>query len=162
MLNKVIIMGRLTADVELKQTTSGISTCQFTVAVERNFAAQGQDRQTDFINVVVWRQTAEFVSKYFHKGSMICVEGTLRTRTYDDKRYPDVRHYVTEVQADQVYFTGEKAGSGVSQGNNQQRTYNPQPYQAQSAFDDINSGGVSIGDAAEFEDVIGSSDDVPF
>ena len=97
MLNKVILMGRLTADPELRQTPSGVSTCQITVACDRNFVSQGQERQADFITVVAWRQTAEFISRYFSKGKMIIVEGSLRTRTYDDKRYPDVRHYVTEV-----------------------------------------------------------------
>ena len=115
MLNKVIIMGRLTADPELKQTPSGVNTCQITVAVNRNYAAQGQERQTDFINVVAWRQTAEFISKYFSKGKMIIVEGSLRTRTYDDKRYPDVKHYVTEVYADNVSFGESKSAQNNSQ-----------------------------------------------
>ena len=115
MLNKVILMGRLTADPELRQTPSGVSTCQITVAVDRRYAAQGQERQADFINVVAWRQTAEFISKYFSKGKMIIVEGSLRTRTYDDKRYPDVKHYVTEVYADNVSFGESKSVQNNSQ-----------------------------------------------
>ena len=115
MLNKVILMGRLTADPELKQTPNGVSTCQITVAVNRNYAAQGQERQADFINVVAWRQTAEFISKYFSKGKMIIVEGSLRTRNYDDKRYPDVKHYVTEVYADNVSFGETKSAQNNSQ-----------------------------------------------
>ncbi len=109
LINMVILMGRLTADPELKQTPSGVSTCQITVAVNRNYAAQGQERQTDFITVVAWRATAEFISRYFSKGKMIIVEGSLRTRTYDDKRYPDVKHYVTEVYADNVNFGETKS-----------------------------------------------------
>lgn len=115
MLNKVILMGRVTADPELRQTQNGVNTCQITVAVNRNYAAQGQERQADFISVVAWRQTAEFISKYFSKGKMIIVEGSLRTRTYDDKRYPDVKHYVTEVYADNVSFGESKSAQNNSQ-----------------------------------------------
>lgn len=115
MLNKVILMGRLTADPELRQTPNGVNTCQITVAVNRNYVAQGQERQADFISVVAWRQTAEFISKYFSKGKMIIVEGSLRTRAYDDKRYPDVKHYVTEVYADNVSFGESKSAQNNSQ-----------------------------------------------
>ena len=115
MLNRIIIMGRLTADPELRQTSNGVNTCQITVAVNRNYVAQGQERQADFINVVAWRSTAEFISRYFSKGKMIIVEGSLRTRTYDDKRYPDVKHYVTEVYADNVSFGETKSAQNNSQ-----------------------------------------------
>ena len=117
-INKVILMGRLTSDPELRQTPNGVSTCQFTVAVTRGYTSQNGERQSDFINVVAWRQTAEFVCRYFNKGRLILVEGELRTRTYDDKRYPDVRHYVTEVFADNVSFgeTKGSAGGGYQQG----------------------------------------------
>lgn len=170
MLNKVIIMGRLTADPELRQTPNGVSTCQFTVAVDRNYTPQGGERQSDFITVVAWRQTAEFVSRYFAKGRMICVEGNLRTRTYDDKRYPDVRHYVTEVYADSVYFTGEKAQQGggnyAPQQFAQPQQYS-QPAPAQSAPQyapqpsQQNAPSVSFGDLGDFEEVIGDGD-LPF
>lgn len=115
MLNKVILMGRLTADPELRQTPNSVNTCQITVAVNRNYVAQGQERQADFISVVARRQTAEFISKYFSKGKMIIVEGSLRTRTYDDKRYPGVKHYVTEVYADNVSFGESKSAQNNSQ-----------------------------------------------
>ena len=115
MLNKWIGMGRLTADPELKQTQSGVFTCTVNLAVQRDYADGNGERQTDFICVVAWRQTAEFLCKYFRKGSMIAVVGELRTRTYNDKRYPDVKHYVTEVYADKVSFCGGKNESG---GNN--------------------------------------------
>lgn len=168
MLNKVIIMGRLTADPELRQTPSGVSTCQFTVAVERNFTPQGGERQSDFITVVAWRQTAEFVSRYFAKGRMICVEGNLRTRTYDDKRYPEVRHYVTEVYADNVYFTGEKAQQQGSGNYAPQQFAQPQysqsapaPQYAQQGQPQQSAPAVSFGDLGDFEEVIGDGD-LPF
>ena len=115
MINKWIGMGRLTADPELKQTQSGVSTCTVNVAVQRDYADGSGEKQTDFIGVVAWRQTAEFICKYFRKGSMIAVVGELRTRTYNDKNHPDVKHYVTEVYADKVSFCGGKNESG---GNN--------------------------------------------
>ncbi|MBQ6543311.1 MAG: single-stranded DNA-binding protein, partial [Clostridia bacterium] len=85
MLNCAIIMGRLVADPELRTTTSGISVTSFRVAVDRNFIRAGEERQADFIDVVAWRQTAEFVTKYFHKGSMIAVQGSIQTRNYEDR-----------------------------------------------------------------------------
>ena len=112
MINKWIGMGRLTADPELKQTQSGVFTCTVNLAVQRDYSDGNGERQTDFICVVAWRQTAEFLCKYFRKGSMIAVVGELRTRTYNDKRYPDVKHYVTEVYADKVSFCGGKNESG--------------------------------------------------
>ena len=132
MLNRVIIMGRLTADPELRQTQSGVATCRFTVAVDRTFVKQGEERQADFITVVAWRQTAEFVCKYFSKGRMIAVEGNLKTSTYQNKTYPDVTHYVTEVYADQVHFTGEKAAdNGTNSNAMAQNNYAPQFTQPQ-------------------------------
>lgn len=131
MLNRVIIMGRLTADPELRQTQSGVATCRFTVAVDRR-AGQNGEKQADFITVTAWRQTAEFVSKYFSKGRMICVEGNLKTSTYQNKTYPDVTHYVMEVYADQVHFTGEKAAENAPNSNAMvQNDYAPQFTQPQ-------------------------------
>ncbi len=171
MLNKVILMGRLTADPELRQTPSGVSTCQFTVAADRNYTPQGGERQTDFITVVAWRQTAEFVSRYFAKGRMICVEGSLRTRSYTDKRHSDVTHYVTEVYADSVYFTGEKAQQGGNNGNyapqqfSQPQYGQPAPQQAQPQYAPAQQNApaptVSFGDLGDFEEVIGDGD-LPF
>ena len=136
MLNHVVIMGRLTADPELRQTPNGVNTCRITVAVDRSFVQQGQERQADFITVVAWRQTAEFISRYFSKGRMIAVEGNLRTSSYQDKRYPDVTHYVMEVYADQVHFTGEKAqqGQGGYAPAAQQYQYNNQQPQQQPRY----------------------------
>lgn len=106
MLNRVILMGRITHDVELKTLSSGVSVASFTVAVDRNYTPKGQEKQTDFINCVAWRQTAEFIGKYFGKGSMIAVEGTLQTRKYQDKT--GANRTATEVVVDNASFTGEK------------------------------------------------------
>lgn len=105
MLNRVILMGRITQDLELKQTPSGVSVLSFSVAVDRSFVKQGEEKQTDFINCVAWRQTAEFISRFFGKGRMIAIEGNLRTRNYEDQN--GSKHYVTEVYVDSVSFTGE-------------------------------------------------------
>lgn len=105
--NKVIIGGRLTADVELKQTPSGLSVCTFSIAVNR----KGKDAQTDFIDVVAWRQTAEFISRYFSKGSSICIVGSLQKREWTDKN--GAKRYVTEVIADEALFVDSKAEAGT-------------------------------------------------
>lgn len=110
MLNCVVIMGRLVADPELRTTTSGLSVSSFCVAVDRKFTKAGEEKQTDFINVVAWRSTADFVSKYFRKGSMIAVQGSLQSRNYEDKNGNKRTAY--EVVADNVSFCGSKAESG--------------------------------------------------
>ena len=147
MLNKWIGMGRLTADPELKQTQSGVFTCTVNLAVQRDYSDGNGERQTDFICVVAWRQTAEFLCKYFRKGSMIAVVGELRTRTYNDKRYPDVKHYVTEVYADKASFCGGKNESG---GNND-------PAPAQTAP----QAPAQVPNLDDFEQ-IGNDNDLPF
>ena len=106
MLNRTNVMGRLTADPELKQTANGTSVCQFTVAVQRDYSAENEERKADFFNVVAWRSTAEFISKYFTKGKMIIIDGSLRSRAYTDKK--DVKHYITEILAENVYFGDSK------------------------------------------------------
>lgn len=106
MLNKVILMGRLTKDPELRYTASNIPVCTFTLAVDRNFVRQGEERQTDFIQIVVWRHTAEFCSKYYKKGLQVVVSGRLQTRTWDDQE--GKRHYVTEVVGDETYFADSR------------------------------------------------------
>ena len=105
-LNFVALLGRITKDLELKSTQSGTSVLQFTVAVDRDFVKQGEERQADFINCVAFKQTAEFISKFFSKGRMIAVEGRLQTRSYDDKN--GTKHNVTEVIINKASFTGEK------------------------------------------------------
>ncbi len=113
MINVVVLMGRLVADPELKQTANGASVTSFRIAVDRNFAnKETGERQADFITIVAWRQTAEFVCKYFRKGSMIAVEGSLQTRNYEDKDGNKRTAY--EVVANNVSFTGSKAESGTA------------------------------------------------
>ena len=105
MLNTAIIMGRLTADPELRKTTSGLSVTSFTVAVERNYKS-GEERQADFINIVAWSKLGEFCSKYFKKGQQVGVIGRIQTRTWDDDQ--GTKHYVTEVVAEEAYFADSK------------------------------------------------------
>ncbi|MBQ6387106.1 MAG: single-stranded DNA-binding protein [Ruminococcus sp.] len=109
MLNRVILMGRLVSDPELKTTGSGLSVTSFRIAVDRNYVKAGEERKADFIDIVCWRNTAEFVCRYFGKGSMIAVEGQLQTRTYQAK--DGTNRYVVEVVADNVSFTGERRDS---------------------------------------------------
>ena len=160
MLNCAVIMGRLTADPELRQTPSGVSVTRFTVAVDRGYVKPGEERKADFINVVAWRQTAEFVSRYFRKGSMIVVEGSLRTRTYNDKRYPDVKHYVMEVLADQVYFGESKKSE--STGNYVENRNFQAPKQEAPAPMPENTDTLTIGNTDDFEEIIGGDGDLPF
>lgn len=119
MINRVILMGRLTRDPEFRQTTSGIPVCRFSVAVDRPYR-KDQDKKADFINVTAWRNTAEFVSRYFSKGKMIIVEGSLHNNDYTDNN--GVKHYSMDVQAENVSF-GESKGSS----DNQQAQQNSDP-----------------------------------
>lgn len=105
-LNKTILGGRLTADVELKTTPSGVSVCSFSLAVGRKYTKQGEQPQTDFINCVAWRTTAEFISKYFKKGSCICVVGSIQTRNYTDAN--GNKRTAFEVVADEANFVDSK------------------------------------------------------
>lgn len=106
-MNKVILMGRLTKDPEVRYTqATNTMVTSFTLAVNRRFVKQGEERQADFINVVAWNKSAEFVSKYFSKGQQVGVIGRIQTRNYDDEQ--GVKHYITEVIAEEVYFAGEK------------------------------------------------------
>lgn len=104
-LNKVILGGRLTADVELKATPQGVSVCQFSMAVNRKTSKE-QEQKADFINCVAWRNTAEFISKFFKKGSSICVTGEIQTRDWIDKN--GQKRYATEVIVDEAYFVDGK------------------------------------------------------
>ena len=108
-INTAVIMGRLTADPELKTTASGLPVLSFSVAVERNYQKEGEEKAVDFINIVAWRKTAEFVSKYFHKGSMIAVEGSIQTRKYEDK--DGNKRTAVEILANTVSFCGKEANS---------------------------------------------------
>ena len=105
-LNKAILAGRLTKDPELRTTTSGTTVTQFDIAVNRRGAKEGQQPQVDFITVVAWRQTAEFITRYFKKGNAICVAGSIQTRSYTDKN--NQKRTATEVVADEAYFVESK------------------------------------------------------
>lgn len=123
MLNKVILIGRLTKDPELKYTPSNVPVTSFTLAVDRRFARQGEERTADFINIVAWRNTAEFVSKYFTKGRPMAVCGSIQTRTWDDNE--GKRHYVTEVVADEVSFVESKRDASNGSENTDFASPNP-------------------------------------
>ena len=111
--NKVILGGRLTADPELKQTQSGIAVVSFSIAVNRRFTRNsGQQTETDFFNVTAWRQTAEFVSRYFKKGSSICVVGTIQNNKWTDQQ--GATRYRTDIVADEVMFVDSRSESGSS------------------------------------------------
>ncbi len=106
MLNRAILMGRITKSPELKNTQSGVPVIQISIAVDRDYTPKGQEKQTDFINVVAWRGTAEFIAKHFEKGQLIALTGSIQTRSYTDSQ--GNKRSVTEVIADQVYFCGGK------------------------------------------------------
>ncbi len=129
-VNKSILGGRLTADVELKQTASGISACTFTIAVNRRYSKDGQ-QEADFINCQAWRQSAEFVSKYFKKGSSILIVGAIQTRSWTDNN--GQKRYATEVVADEAYFVDGKndteRAEPVAPSNYMPNAYKPQPQQ---------------------------------
>ena len=142
-LNKVVLCGRLTADPELKQTQSGIAVTTFTLAVNRRFqsrsADQQQAQQADFISVVAWRQTAEFISKYFKKGSALCVTGSLQTRTWQDQQ--GNRRYATEVVVEEAMFVDSRNENGAPAGYTMPDAYTTAsfatPAAAPSNFEDV-------------------------
>lgn len=152
-MNKVIITGRLTAAPELRQTQGGVSVLRFTVASSRKYINKDtKEREADFISCIAWRQTAEFISRNFSKGNMICIDGTLRTGSYQDKNYSDVTHYTTDVLVENVEFCGSKKDSGQSPSAAQNNDNKSQPEDFKSAsFDNL----------SEFEEIL-SDGDVPF
>ena len=114
MLNHIVVMGRLTRDPELRRTGSGVAVASFTVAVDRDYAAEGQEKETDFIDCVAWRQTGEFVSKYFTKGRMAVVSGRLQIRSWTDK--DGNKRRTAEIVADNVYFGDSKKSEETPSG----------------------------------------------
>ena len=110
MLNVIALMGRLVADPELRHTPNGIATCTFRIAVDRTYQPKGQEKQTDFINIVTWRSTAEFVSRYFRKGQLVAVQGSIQTGQYTDR--DGNKRTAFDVVADNVFFAEKKAESG--------------------------------------------------
>lgn len=145
MLNCAAIMGRLVADPELRTTNTGVQVCSFTVAVDRSFVKAGEERQADFIDVVAWRTTADFVCKYFHRGSMIAVDGTIQTRNYEDKN--GNKRKSTEIIANNVNFCGSKSdGAGDS------RAVGAAAFQPATSF--------ATADEGDFKDI--PDEDLPF
>ncbi len=147
MINNVVLMGRLVATPELRSTGTGISVAPFTIAVERAYAKQGEQRQADFIDCVAWRQTAEFITRYFQKGSMIAVTGTIQTRNYEDKN--GNKRKAVEIVVDNASFCGSKAETGTQGGYSA-------PANVAPAAPSFASGSVS-----DFEEII-EDDDLPF
>ena len=159
MYNKVIMMGRIANDLELKTTTSGASVLSFRIAVDRRYQVKGEDRKSDFFNVVAWRNEAEFISRYFSKGRMILIEGELQTRSYTDKNGNTA--YVTEIIVDRSTFTGEKSNN---QGTSPYQNYpgNTQAAPAHPAQTTNTAPTVSQGNNADFTVDSGDDDDYPF
>nr|DAP41314.1 MAG TPA: Single strand binding protein [Caudoviricetes sp.] len=131
MLNIVALIGRLVADPELKTTQNGINVCSFRIAVDRSFTRQGEERKADFIDVTAWRKNAEFVCKYFQKGSMIAVEGSLQTRQYQDQQGSN--RTVVEVVASNVSFCGGKAAEKPNTTSYEKQTANKNVREANAA-----------------------------
>lgn len=153
-MNKVIIMGRMTSNPELRQSQSGVASCKFTIACDRRFAnKQTGEREADFISCLAFKNTAEFICRYFTKGKMIAIEGALRTGSYQDRNHSDVTHYTTDVLVDNVEFCGDK-----SSGQAQQTAAPPQ--QAQAAGVQTNQ--MSYGNLSDFEEILSDGTDVPF
>ena len=146
MINRVVLMGRLTADPELRQTPNGVAVASFSVAVNRSYSSKSGERQTDFINIVAWRQTAEFVSRYFHKGNMIALDGSIQTRSYTDKN--GNKRTAFEVVAENVSFCESKASQNAA----------PQEAMPSPAAPAVSYSSGSVEDFAELD----TDDDLPF
>lgn len=161
MLNSITIMGRLVRDPELKKTGSGVSVANFTVAVDRDIAAQGQEKETDFIDCVAWRATADFVSKYFTKGKMIALKGRLQIRSWTDK--DGNKRKTAEVVADNVYFAESKRDSGSNTGSYSENTngYGASAYpETQQYIQQQGYGQASYG--GEYGIIAEADDELPF
>ena len=143
-MNKVELIGRLTHDVEMRQTPNGVSLARFSIAVTRRFKNSNGEYDADFINCVAWRQTGEFIARYFQKGSMIAIVGSIQTRSWDGN--DGKKQYATEVIVDEAYFTGSKSES--STGGNTDLS--------DSSLDDLNS------QYGEDFATIGDEEDLPF
>ncbi len=135
--NKVILIGNLTDDPELKTTTNGIKVTTFTIAVNRRYTKPGEQAQTDFINVVAWRQTAEFVSRFFTKGKPILVCGSLQTRSWTDSN--NVKRYITEVVAEEAQFVERKSSDSAGSQPAQQSIPTYSSPAADSGFEDLSA-----------------------
>lgn len=156
MYNKAVLMGRICNDLELKTIQSGVSVLSFRLAVDRAYQAKGEERKADFFNIVAWRSTAEFISKYFSKGRMILVEGELQTRQYVDKN--GSTQNVVELVVNSAHFTGEPKSSGGYGGYN-----NPPPPSSAPSIpsENVAPAAVSSGSTSDFVET-DSDDDYPF
>lgn len=148
-MNSICLMGRLTADIELKTTQSGVAVASFSVAVDRAYRSKDQERQTDFINCVAWRQTAEFISRYFHKGQRIALNGSLQSRSYTAN--DGSKRTVYEVVVDNAYFCESKGGQAGGAPNYDSQI--PAVTEARPAFSTANAG--------DFEEIL-SDEELPF
>ena len=148
-LNKVVLAGRITTDPELKQTPSGVSVLRVNLAINRRFSKNNEqgEQQTDFITLVAWRQTAEFIAKYFKKGSALCVTGSIQSRTWQDQQ--GQKRYSTEVVVDEAMFVDARGESGNQGG------YMPDAYNATPSYSS------NAGAAPNFEELT-TDDDLPF
>lgn len=143
MINSVVLMGRLTYEPELRTTPNGISVVRFQIACDRNYSAKGEERKTDFIDITAWRQSAEFVSNYFHKGSMIALEGSIQTENYTDSSGNKRKSVI--VVANRVSFCGSK-----SESQNQNPAFaQPAPSYASA-------------DNSDFDEIVDDDDELPF
>lgn len=141
MINTVVLMGRLTYEPELRKTPSGVSVLRFQLAVERAYQKDNEEKQADFIDCIAWRQTAEFISRYFHKGDMIALEGTIQTSNYTDKNGANRKQ--VEVVANNVSFCGSKSDNSKPKGR---------------ASLDV----AAPDDSRDFEEIVDDDDDLPF
>ena len=161
MYNKVILLGRITQDLELKTTPSGASVLSFSIAVDRRFQTKGEERKSDFFNCVAWRNEAEFISRYWQKGRPILVEGELQNRSYVDKN--GVTRYVTEVVVDRATFTGDsrQGGNGYQQntGYTESSPVAQHPAAAANAAPATQNGSYT---AQDFVETTTTDDDYPF
>ena len=155
MLNTAILMGRLVADPELRHTPNNVAVTSFTLAVDRSYVKSGTERQTDFIDIVAWRSTAEFVCRYFRKGQLVAVQGSIQTRSYQDKEGNKRKAF--EIVADNVHFAEPKrdSSSSLSQGGG----YSNSGYAPRQDSEPAPS--YASGNTGDFEE-IPTDDDLPF
>lgn len=154
MLNVAVLMGRLVADPELRHTPNDVAVTSFTIAVDRSYVKSGAERQADFIDIVAWRSTAEFVCKYFRKGQLIAVQGSIQTRSYQDK--DGNKRKAFEIVADNVHFAESKRDSGTPGSG-----YSGSNYGGRTEAPSMPAPAYTSGNTGDFEE-IPTDDDLPF
>ena len=150
-MNVICLLGRLVADPELKSTQNGVAVTSFCIAVDRSYQPKGQERQTDFINCVAWRNTAEFITRFFHKGQRIALQGSLQSRNYNDRE--GNKHTAYKVVIDNASFVDPKSSNSDAAAAPRYDNQTPQYTEAQPAFSNTNG--------SDFEEIL-SDDDLPF